>query len=220
MATITQTGYEFVYRQRVAGGLPIVETWDIERVAAYIFLIEFYRVRSQRYVGKFTFVARVGNIQYELEGFDRETNRDIDKLTKLLLPYTTDELCIMWYTSFPKALDMATRMLKEKIASLEEPYEMLGRTVVPPRVMTRPTKEEYEARETAERRRIEEENKVPAGMLRVWFERYGVITCKIVRETACWYWVDGYSDGMVVVSNARVKKGTDRIISDPNQGGV
>lgn len=214
MATITQTGYDFIYRQRVSGRLPIVETWGIERVAAYMFLIEFYRVRSQRYVGSFTFVSRVGNIQYELSECDKETNHDLDKLTKVLLPYTSDDLCTMWYTSFDMALNMAEKMIKEKIALAEEPYEMLGQKITPPRFLTRPTREEYEAREKEEQEKMGD---APAGVgatIRVLFYNLGIIPCRIVRETDSWYWVDGYVDGEVAVANARVKKGTSRIITD------
>ena len=37
MVTITQTGYNFRYRNKKTGQLPIIETWSIERVAAFVF---------------------------------------------------------------------------------------------------------------------------------------------------------------------------------------
>lgn len=215
MTTITQIGYDFIYRNTRRGNLPVVETWSIERVAAFIFLVEFHRKRTYRCVHNFTFVSKYGSIQYELEDFDTPTFRDVDKLTKILLPYIDNEFCTMFYTSFDKGLDLAEKMLKDKVASLETPCSIGEEEYIPPCFYTRPTRQEYEEASHKEQQSLKD--KVPKGdskTIKVWFYNHGIIPCVVIRESPCYYWVDGFVGDTRIVENARVRKGTSRIISD------
>lgn len=214
MITITQNGYNFVYRAPVPGQSPRVEEWGIERVGAFVFLVEFYRINSQKYVGKYTLVAAVGSIQYELDGFDKDTNRDIDKLTRLLMPYTTPELKIMWYTQFNKALDMAERMLKEKVADLEAPYEVAGNIFTPKPFYQRMSKADYDEKVKAdmEAARTAVGATIDDVLMRIWFHDYGTLLCKVTKETNSYIWVDGFAGGEQVVSNTRIRKDSSKII--------
>lgn len=206
MTTITQNGYTFIYRTKRPGQLPVVETWDIERVAAFIFLVEFHRLRSQRTKKGFTFVSAYGSIQYELEDCDRATYHDIDRLTKLLLPYTGDDLCTVFYTTFEKGLDLGERMLKSKVQEFEDENSSS--------FYTRLSKQEYEEQAAAQQQQVQACVPVSTGKtIQVWFQAYGIIPCVVVRETNSFYWVNGFSGGNQVVEGARVKKGTSRIIT-------
>lgn len=214
MTTITQKGYDFVYRTTVPGQQPIVETWSIERVAGFLFLIEFHRQRSQKYVKGYTLTAAVGNIQYELGEFDKETYRDIDKLTRLLTKYSGEMLENMWLSEFNKGVDLAERVLKEKVANAEKPLEILGTVHPATRFYSRPTREEYEtiqAKENAELAKIAGED---ARIVRVWFPEVGILPCKVLKETASCLWVDAYANGKCLYSNRRLLKNTARIFED------
>lgn len=213
MTTITQNGYDFIYRTKLTGQQPILESWSIERVAAFVFLVEFYRQRSQRYVGSFTFVSRVGSIPYELLEFDRETNRDVDKLTKLLLPYTSDELCVMWYTSLPEALDMAEKLLRERVSREEEDVVVFGGQTVKQRFLERPTREEYESRFKADFEGILPDIQ-PDQVMLIKFDDLGIVPCIKIRETPRYIFVDGFLKGKQVVFGSRVGKGSARIVKE------
>lgn len=224
MTTITQNGYDFIYRTKRSGQAPVVENWGIERVAAFIFLVEFHRLRSQRCIRNFTFVSRYGSIQYELENFDHATYRDVDKLTKILLPYTDDKLCTIFYTSFEKGLDLGEHILKEKVSHVEEYYNALDDSTSETRFYTRPTREEYEkigksvqeelksnSSNSSSNPKVSDSKGKP---IKVWFQAYGITPCVIVRETKSFYWVDGFVGEQQVVEGVRIKKGTSRIIND------
>lgn len=220
MTTITQNGYEFIYRNKVQGQPPVVETWGIERVSAFIFLIEFYRLNSQRYMDSLTLVSAYGSIQYELEEFDKVTYHDVDKLSKLLMPYTSDELRIMWYTSFDKALGQAERMIKERIEREEADTEVFGEIIPGESFLSRPSKEVYDLIAEKQREALRDlAESSDSAVLKVWFAAHGIIPCVVVKETNSWYWVDGYKDGEKVVTNSRVKKGTSRIIEEMSANG-
>lgn len=214
MITITQNGFKFIYRAPRPSMSPLIEEWDIERVGAFVFLVEFYRISSQKYVGKYTLVAAVGSIQYELDGFDKETNRDIDKLTRLMLPYTQAPLSYMWNTQFNKALDLAERMIREKVSELQAPVESMGRTITPRRFYSRPTEEEYITRLEAERSAAMEAvgASSPEEVVRVWFSDYGSLMCRIVKETNSFVWVDGYDNGRKVIDSTRIRKDSSRVM--------
>lgn len=226
MVTITQDGYNFIYRSKRVGELPVTETWGIERVAAFVFLIEFHRIRSQRYKKAMTFVSSYGRIQYELLDFDQDSNHDINKLTGLLANYVDGENSYVFYTSFDKALNIAEDMIKEKIKDKEAPMTIMGKEYKPPRFLSRPTEEEYKQVETVAIDKIKEQVSTntevgevkagtymkPGSTIKVWFVHYGIIPCIIKRETDKSFFVDGFVNGKQVVTNARIAKGTGRII--------
>lgn len=226
MVTITQDGFNFIYRSKRVGELPVTETWGIERVAAFVFLIEFHRIRSQRYKKAMTFVSSYGRIQYELIDFDGDSNHDINKLTGLLANYIDGENSYVFYTSFGKALDIAEEMIKEKIKDKEAPMTIMGKEYKPPRFLSRPTEEEYKKSETTAMDKLKEQTSIdvevgevksgtymkPGSTIKVWFVHYGIIPCIIKRETPKYVIVDGFVNGKQVVTGARIRKGTGRII--------
>lgn len=213
MITITQQGTDFLYRNKRTGEQPIVETWGIERVAGFLFLIEWHRMRSQRYVKSFVFVAAAGQINYELVDFDLATNRDINKLTKLLVPYSGDEVGQIFYTTFDKGLDIAEELLKNKIKASEGTIMHLGKEIPLPKILTRPTREEYEAADLAQKQELmlQEANTVPGTVIKVWFANHGVLPCKIVDETSTWLFVDVYLNNQCIEKKCRIKKGSSRV---------
>lgn len=215
MTTITQNGYNFIYRNTRRGQLPVVETWSVERVAAFIFLVEFHRRRTYRCVHNFTFVSRYGSIQYELEEFDTPTFHDVDKLTKILLPYIDNEFCTMFYTSFDKGLDLAEKILRDKVSSKEAPQTVMGVSYEPARFYERPTREEYEEKAYQEQQALQSQvSDFEGKTIKVWFYNYGIIPCVVTRESNCYYWVNGFLGDTQVIEGARIKKGTSRIITD------
>ena len=216
MTTITQDGYDFIYRTKRPGHLPVVETWGIERVAAFIFLVEFHRRRSESVKQGYTYTSAYGSIQYELEGFDTPTFQDIDKLTKILLPYIDNDLCSIFYTTFEKGLDLGEAMLKEKVRDLEEVQVIRGEEVVPDSYYSRPTRQEYEAKHNEEQVELLKEvpESTPGEVIKVQFQAYGIIPCTIIRETASFYYVEGLVNGKKIIQNTRIKKGTSRIVNE------
>lgn len=217
MITITQKGYEFVYRNTIPGQTPICEIWSIERVAGFLFLIEFHRQRSQKYVKGYTLTAAVGTIQYELGEFDKETYRDIDKLTRLLNKYTGDMLGNMWMTNFDKGVDNAERLLKEKVEDVEKPIEILGTVQPGERFYTRPTKEEYEEIQEKEKEELDRIAGKDSRIVRVWFPDMGILPCKVLKETNSCFWVDAYCNGKRLYTNRRLLKNTARVFEDTSE---
>lgn len=212
MITITQNGYDFIYRSKRAGQQPVVETWGIERVAGFLFLVEWHRTRSQKYVSKFTLVSKLGAISYELEEFDKDTNHDVDKLSKLLLPYTGTEVESIFYTTFDKGLDLAEKLLKEKVKAPQEPVVAFGREFSLPALLTRPAREEYEAADLAKRQEMmsAEVNNLDGVILKVWFAKHGVLPCRVVDQDDKRYTIDVYLDGSVI-DRCKVQKNSSRV---------
>lgn len=220
MITITQLGHKFRYRKKENGSPAIVETWDIERVAAFMFVIELHRLISQRYLGRLTFINHIGATDYQLTEFDKETNRDLNKLFGLLSSYTEPPLSYQFYTSFDKALDLADSYIRDAVKRAEEPVEIRGVVHERPRFLERPSEEEYE-QEMLEKgsdaiKQAKEED--PTKVITCYFEHYGVLPCIIVHETPKSYFVDAYLKNEKIFEKSKIDKNSSRYIEGYNYG--
>lgn len=209
--TIMQRGYRFVYRETVPGLPPIVESWGIERVAAFIYLVDFYRRKSQKYVKGYTLVSAVGNIQYELGECDKPTYRDIDRLVNLLVPYDQEGIDCVWMVDFKQALDLAENMLIKKVAEKEAPIRVFDQDLLPPRWYSRPTEEVYEKEEKDKADLIRKVAGEGAKIIHIWFPDYGVLPCSVLKETASCVWVTAYFKNKPIFENRRMMRSTMRV---------
>lgn len=145
--TITQKGYTFNWHN--ADKLIADEEWSIERVASFIAIHHVLNIMATRYSKGLTMRPKVAAIQYTLK-CDPESSKDINKLTKYLVP----QLCSLYnnvetqsYLGRPLnlVLDDVTVMAQEYVSKQEAPIEVFGKMVKPDRFYSRPTQQEYDA---------------------------------------------------------------------------
>ena len=89
MPKLIQTGYNFRYTA-TTGGNVIDEEWGIERVAAYMCIVEANRMLSQRYEKYRTYCSRIGMTLYDVEFLDSATKVDLNTLINKFLPEVLD----------------------------------------------------------------------------------------------------------------------------------
>lgn len=226
MITITQLGHNFKFRDKQKGVPAIEEDWGIERVAAFMFLNEWYRLNNQKYMKGATYIR--GAKQYELENFDVDTNKDIDKLMRVLTPYGGDptdlkkNVSCIFFTEFNKAITLGEDLIKKYIRNAEKPVTIFGESVEPDKFLQRPTQEEYDHMIEEETKRQEEiMNSSLAGVgtgerIRVMFGTKNgapqILLCEVIRQNDNWYWVNAFRDGSVVKKNQKIKKDGYRVV--------
>lgn len=155
MAIIMQDGFDFQFRT-TENYQKIVQTWSIERVAAYMSMIHVVQVRYTKYYSHITYCPRLGMTYYELQNTDPPTNKDLNKLTAYMSCYLfskLDEGSDLLSAPLPDVLDKLEAILKQHVADSEAPLQVLGQVYNPPKFYSRPSREVYEA----ERKRAEAE---------------------------------------------------------------
>lgn len=224
MAKIVQVGYDFRYRYK-NNGIPVEEVWSLERVAAYMSAIEASRQISQRYVKAATFCSRLGMTYYELENFDNATNHDLNLLTHRFVSLLVGKAKIN--SSFlgeplPTLLDSLEKDISEIISDAEKPVEIFGRLVYPNKLLTRPTKAEYDAI-ILEQKKKEEKFKddiakqISNGVLNKRVKvNFGDInrTCRVSKVTDNYLYLNVYDEtGVCIQNNMRISKTSIRFVS-------
>lgn len=163
MEKIMQNGYTFTYVNKVTGKPTVQQEWSVERVAAFMFLVEFHRTHSQRYIKDYTLMNKYASKAYVFDSmeFDEKTFKDLNKMTR-------DITCVMGelvdpskvspanYTPIMKAymmptweeaLDFTEQVIKDYIAGKETDTTLTtpqGTVTIPAETyLTRPTEEEY-----------------------------------------------------------------------------
>jgi len=214
MISIIQLGHLFQYKNKEPGATTIIETWEIERVAAFMFVVELNRQISQRYVSGLTFVNKIGAIQYQLLDFDKATNKDLNKLTALLSEYLEPPKTFQFHTTFLKGIDLAEKLIREAVERYEEPVVIRQVSYPRQRFLSRPTEEEYEklvksrgSEETEKARAVD-----PGSVLMVYFNGWGVIPCIVNEEKPKYFFVDGYLRNRKVVEGFRLSKDSNNIV--------
>lgn len=229
--TIRQNGFEFTYIHKVQGSLPEVESWEIERVASFMFLIEFHRARSQKYSKGRTYINKYGRIQYELEDIDDNTNKDLDLMTKRLgtLISSEEQYNQLWVMEFAKALDYLEALLKSYISDRNTPVEVMGKSVVIGTEFVRATKDEYDTLLAAQRAADEEEAQrlkekrakaVTPGVVPVTtgqtikfdFIKHGVLECEVIGIVGRSYICKVYKDGVCIDDACKIGRNSKRIV--------
>lgn len=229
--TIRQNGFDFTYIHKVPGSLPEVESWSVERVASFMFLVEFHRVNSQRYVKGRTCINRYGRIQYELEEVDEATYKDIDLMTRRLNTLvSSEEQCNeLWVMEFTKGLDYLEDTLKAYITDSRTLVEVMGKPVVLDTEFTRPSKEEYDnllaekrAQEEEEAKRLKEKRAktVTPGIVPVTtgqtikfdFIKHGVLECEVIGIVGRSYICKVYKNGVCIDDACKIGRSSKRIV--------
>lgn len=229
--TIKQNGFDFTYIHKVPGSLPDVQTWGIEKVASFMFLIEFHRLESQRYQKGFTRISRYGRIQYELEEIDDKTYSDLDLMTKRLnLIVSSDkDRETLYLMEFTDGLDFLEAKLKTYIEDANKPVEVFGKSFIPGTEFTRPSKEEYdellaekraredeEARLLAERRTKTQTSSITpvatGQIIRFDFIKHGVLECKVIGVVGRSYICEVYKDGKCIDNACKIGRTSKRIV--------
>lgn len=229
--TIIQNGFDFTYVHKVPGSLPEVAAWDIERVASFMFLVEFHRVNSQRYVKGRTCINRYGRIQYELEEVDDASYKTIDLMTKRLNTLvSSDEQCNeLWVMEFTKGLDYLEATLKSYITDSNAPVEIMGKPAVIGTEFKRPSKEEYDtllaekrAKEEEEAKRLKEKRSktltpgvvpVTTGQtIRFDFIKHGVLDCEVIGIVGRSYICKVYKNGVCIDDACKIGRSSKRIV--------
>ena len=152
LAKITQQGYKFHYSNQ-SKKLPVEQEWSLERVAAYMCIIEACRILSQRYEQAKTYCSKLGMTMYELENLDAETRKDLNTLTTKFLSEvleTAQDDPAFLAKPLSAVLDGFEEKVSEMIKDAELPIEAFGSVIEPEPLLTRPTEDEYEERLSAE----------------------------------------------------------------------
>lgn len=149
MVKITQQGFNFLYVDKKPGIEPIKEEWSIERVAAFLYFVDYQRMQSMKYTKGRTWTNKFGNLSYvfdTMDGFDDVSYKEITKIIKTLPNYlTATDFDILWLQSDLKpALDWLEDKIKEMIKKEEAPVQVFGKTITPKSFHVRPTEAEYE----------------------------------------------------------------------------
>ena len=163
LARITQQGYKFHYSNQ-SKKLPVEQEWSLERVAAYMCIIEACRILSQRYEQAKTYCSRLGMTAYELENLDAETRKDLNTLTTKFLSEvleTAHDDPAFLAKPLSAVLDGFEEKMSEMIKDAELPIEAFGSVIEPAPLLTRPSEDEYNERllnesvmESEERRKL------------------------------------------------------------------
>lgn len=232
---IKQNGYSFTYVYTYNGQKPIIEDWGLERVVAFMYLAEMHRQRSQKYTKDRTYMNRFGNQVYVFDDleFDLETNKDINRLVKLVSKsMTPDKEQEYWLIhDWRAALDSMESYVKELVANAEKPVEVMGNTYTPPKFLSRPSEEEYKAKAEAQRKEEEARlavmreqrvqratmtttaGKVAIGThLKFNFIKYGVMECVVTGYSGRSYLVDVLRDGKVIETGWKFAYNSSRIV--------
>ena len=152
LAKITQQGYKFHYSNQ-SKKLPVEQEWSLERVAAYMCIIEACRILSQRYEQAKTYCNRLGMTAYELENLDAETRKDLNTLTTKFLSEvleTAQDDPELLAKPLGAVLDGFEEKVSEMIKDAELPIDAFGSIIEPAPLLTRPSADEYEDRLSAE----------------------------------------------------------------------
>lgn len=237
---IKQNGYDFTYIFTYNGQAPVVETWSLERVAGYMYLVEMHRQHSQKYTKDRTYMNRYGSQVYVFDNleFDAPTNKDIDRIVKQVNKNISDsKLQEFWLMpTWKDALDSMEKFIKEMIASAEKSVEVMGSTYTPPKFLSRMSEEEYKVKAEEERKeqeaqaaalRQERVNRIKTApvttsssrnhlelgqTLKFNFIKHGVLECKVIGFEGRSYICEAYKDGKVVDAHAKIGFTSKRIV--------
>lgn len=152
LAKITQQGYKFHYSNQ-SKKLPVEQEWSLERVAAYMCIIEACRILSQRYEQAKTYCSKLGMTMYELENLDAETRKDLNTLTTKFLSEvleTAQDDPAFLAKPLSAVLDGFEEKVSEMIKDAEIPIDAFGAVINPEPVLTRPSEAEYAERLSAD----------------------------------------------------------------------
>lgn len=228
MAIIMQDGFDFQFKT-TENYQRIVQTWSIERVAAYMSVIHVVQVRYTKYYSHITYCPRLGMTYYELQNTDPPTNKDLNKLTAYMSCYLFGKLeegSDILSAPLPEVLDKLEAILKKHVEEAEAPLNVLGQIYTPPKYYSRPSREVYEAaRKQAEAEAAARKNALATALssdscvgkrLKI---SYGddIYVGYITRVTDKSIYVDVYdvypAGRSVVQLNARLPKTSTRIVS-------
>lgn len=221
---LIQTGYNFRYTA-TTGGNVIDEEWGIERVAAYMCIVEANRMLSQRYEKYRTYCSRIGMTLYDVEFLDSATKVDLNTLINKFLPEVLDtDNDNIKYLGMPlnTALDALEAKVKDLIVDEESPIEAFGQIYTPDKLLTRPTAEEYseivaKKAEKEAKFRKELNEQIAEGVVG---KKVTVICndheceCRVTKESDKYLYLTVYDDGGAVIqTDMRVPKTSKKFVT-------
>lgn len=224
MPKLIQTGYNFRYTA-TTGGNVIDEEWGIERVAAYMCIVEANRMLSQRYEKYRTYCSRIGMTLYDVEFLDTATKVDLNTLINKFLPEVLDkDNDNIRFLGMPlnTALDDFEVKIKDLIVDEESPIEAFGHVYTPDKLLTRPTEEEYaeivaKKAEKEAKFRKELNDAIEAGVVG---KRVTVIcndrecNCLVTKESDKYLYLTVYDEGGAVIqTDMRLPKTSKKFVS-------
>ena len=225
MAKITQQGYRFHYSNQ-SKKLPVEQEWSLERVAAYMCIIEACRILSQRYEQAKTYCSRIGMTMYELENLDAETRKDLNTLTTKFLSEvleTAQDDPAFLAKPLSAVLDGFEDKVADMIRDAEIPIEAFGSMIEPTPLLTRPTEDEYNERlseqavkDSENRRKLLKQ--IAEGVTGKYVKiEYGNYTQKalVTKQTDKYFYLTVYDDSECVLQeNMRVPIYSNRFTSE------
>lgn len=222
--TITQKGFNFTAHE--ADKLKQDEDWSIERVAAFMSIHHVLNLMATKYSKGLTYKPAVAAIQYTLN-CDEATSKDIDKLTKYLVPqligtYTDPETQSLLGKPLKTLLDNIEQTALDYVSRQEAPIELFGKQVMPKSFYDRPTAAEYNSIEADKEafeqglwdryRKALDEGKAIGHRIQMR-EGSNVYTCIITRVSAKCVYCDVKDEfGRTLQSGARFPRESKRFI--------